>query len=210
MPSGESWPWSTRSGSAESSPRCSMRTSSSLPRHPLALEVPPAHPYVFHVQARYRWTTCRPSRTRACSAAVPTGRGPVWMPVNAMIIRRFLQFYLYTAKLQGQICRGSGKIVKLLRWPRGSPTGSPGYLLPAKRQQNLSQFRATTVIFYEYLPCGRGWVQAIADQSGPASWGQFHSAFWNPKRLSEAGEMSAFQERRAVFLVVRPRRRATE
>ena len=41
------------------------------------------------------WTTCRPSPTPACSAATPTGAGPIWMPVNALIIRALLQFYLY-------------------------------------------------------------------------------------------------------------------
>ena len=38
---------------------------------------------------------CRPSPTPACSAATRTGAGPIWMPVNALIIRALLQYYAY-------------------------------------------------------------------------------------------------------------------
>ena len=39
--------------------------------------------------------TCRRSPTPACSAATRTGAGPIWMPVNALIIRALLQYYTY-------------------------------------------------------------------------------------------------------------------
>jgi len=95
-PSAESWPWSTRSGSAGFLRRCSTRTSSWVPWHPLDLEVPRAAS--LHL----------PRERRGVSGGLPAGRvehrmfggnsnwrGPVWMPVNAMIIRALLQFYLY-------------------------------------------------------------------------------------------------------------------
>ncbi len=38
----------------------------------------------------------RPSRPRPCSAATPTGAGPVWFPLNYLVIamlERYHQFY---------------------------------------------------------------------------------------------------------------------
>ena len=42
-----------------------------------------------------RCATCRPSRTPACSAATRTGAGPVWFPVNYLILRGLLHLYAY-------------------------------------------------------------------------------------------------------------------
>ncbi len=74
-PSGGSWPWSTRSGSAGSSPGCSTRTSSSAPTASARSRSSTSRT---HMSCTWTvrstgWTTCRPSRTPACSAATPTG-----------------------------------------------------------------------------------------------------------------------------------------
>ena len=64
-------------------------------RHPLAVALP-RRPPLRHPRRRARSTaspTCRPSPTPACSAATRTGAGPIWMPVNALIIRALLQYY---------------------------------------------------------------------------------------------------------------------
>jgi hypothetical protein len=39
----------------------------------------------------------RPNRTAVCSVATPTGGGPsaVWMPMNAVLLRALLSYYLY-------------------------------------------------------------------------------------------------------------------
>jgi hypothetical protein len=53
------------------------------------------HPFVFYVNGQeYKWTTCRPSRTRACSAQLQLA-GAGLDAVNALIIRALLNFYLY-------------------------------------------------------------------------------------------------------------------
>ena len=75
-------------------------------RHPRALAVPRASiPMSSAPAARNTgWTTFRPSRTPACSAATPTGAGPVWMPVNALIIRALLQLLpVLRRQLQGRM-----------------------------------------------------------------------------------------------------------
>ena len=51
-----------------------------------------------------RVATCRPSPTPACSAATRTGAGPIWMPVNGLIIRALLQYYtLLRRRLHGRV-----------------------------------------------------------------------------------------------------------
>ena len=68
------------------------------PRHPLDLALATStSPYEFDVDGVDvpRCSTSRPSRRRACSAATPTGAGPVWFPVNLLIIRALLQHYRY-------------------------------------------------------------------------------------------------------------------
>ena len=66
-------------------------------RHPLAVALP-RRASLCHPRRRPGISCrpiCRPSPTPACSAATRTGAGPIWMPVNALIIRALLQYYLY-------------------------------------------------------------------------------------------------------------------
>ena len=73
--------------------------------------------------------TCRRSRTPACSAATPTGAGPIWMPVNVLIIRALLQYYAYYGNDFTVECpTGSGRQMNLYQvaeeiragWPTSS------------------------------------------------------------------------------------------
>ena len=76
------------------------------------------HPYVIHVGGQeYRaWITCRPSRTAACSAATSNWRGPIWFPVNALLIRALLQYYLYYGdELTVECPTGSGRRMNLFQ-----------------------------------------------------------------------------------------------
>ncbi|MCE9555928.1 MAG: glucosidase, partial [Planctomycetes bacterium] len=54
------------------------------------------HPYVFHVQGQaYRVDYLPAESNTGMFGGNSNWRGPVWMPVNAMILRALLQFYLY-------------------------------------------------------------------------------------------------------------------
>ena len=55
-------------------------------------------------------TTFLPNQTPGCSVAIPTGAGPIWMPVNIMLIRALLNFYLYYGdNFKIECPTGSGK-----------------------------------------------------------------------------------------------------
>ena len=64
-------------------------------RNSFALEVSPRSSLRISILAdrSTRCSTCRQNRTPACSAATPTGAGPIWMPVNGLIIRGLLHMY---------------------------------------------------------------------------------------------------------------------
>ena len=58
--------------------------------------------------------TCRRSRTRGCSEATRTGAGPVWMPVNGLIIRALMNLYpFYGDDFKVECPTGSGNRMTL-------------------------------------------------------------------------------------------------
>jgi hypothetical protein len=54
------------------------------------------HPYVFHVNGQeYRVDYLSAESNTVMFGGNSNWRGPVWMPVNVLIIRALLSFYLY-------------------------------------------------------------------------------------------------------------------
>ena len=55
---------------------------------------------------------------RACSVGSSNWRGPIWMPVNAVLIRTVLSFYLYYGdNFKIECPTGSGKLINLFECP---------------------------------------------------------------------------------------------
>jgi hypothetical protein len=73
------------------------------------------HPYVFHANGQeYRVDYLPAESNTGMFGGNSNWRGPVWMPVNAMIIRALLQFYLYYGdNFQIECPTGSGKMMNL-------------------------------------------------------------------------------------------------
>ncbi|MGO8691940.1 MAG: MGH1-like glycoside hydrolase domain-containing protein [Thermoguttaceae bacterium] len=73
------------------------------------------HPYIFHVQGQeYRVDYLPAESNTGMFGGNSNWRGPVWMPVNAMIIRALLQFYLYYGdNFKVECPTGSGKMMNL-------------------------------------------------------------------------------------------------
>ena len=54
------------------------------------------HPYVFHVgDQEYRVSYLPAESDSGMFGGNSNWRGPIWMPVNALIIRALLQYYIY-------------------------------------------------------------------------------------------------------------------
>ncbi|MGE5819823.1 MAG: MGH1-like glycoside hydrolase domain-containing protein [Deltaproteobacteria bacterium] len=73
------------------------------------------HPYVFHVNGQeYRVDYLPAESNTGMFGGNSNWRGPVWMPVNALIIRALLNFYLYYGdNFKIECPTGSGKMMNL-------------------------------------------------------------------------------------------------
>ena len=73
------------------------------------------HPYVFNVQGHeYRVDYLPAESNTGMFGGNSNWRGPIWMPVNAIIIRALLNFYLYYGDdFQVECPTGSGKMMNL-------------------------------------------------------------------------------------------------
>ncbi len=66
-------------------------------------------------RTRYRSATCPAIRIRECSAATRTGSGPVWFPVNFLIIESLQKFHhYYGPDFQIEFPVGSGTHITVL------------------------------------------------------------------------------------------------
>ncbi len=73
------------------------------------------HPYVFHVNGQeYRVDYLPAESNTGMFGGNSNWRGPIWMPVNAVIIRALLQYYLYYGdNFKIECPTGSGKMMNL-------------------------------------------------------------------------------------------------
>ena len=167
------------------------------------------HPYVFHVQGQeYRVDYLPAESNTGMFGGNSNWRGPVWMPVNAMIIRALLQFYLYYGENFKVECpTGSGKMMNLFEvakeiadrlagiFTRDGQGRRPVYGGTEKFQSD-SHWR-DHILFYEYFHGDNGAGLGASHQTGwtgvVAKTIQLFGVL-DPKRLSEAGKMSAFQK----------------
>jgi len=78
------------------------------------------NPFVFHVQGQeYRVDYLPAESNTGMFGGNSNWRGPVWMPVNAMIIRALLNFYLYYGdNFKIECPTGSGKLMNLFEVSR--------------------------------------------------------------------------------------------
>ncbi len=78
------------------------------------------HPYVFQVQGReYRVDYLPAESNTGMFGGNSNWRGPIWMPVNIMLIRALLNFYLYYGdNFKIECPTGSGKLMNLFEVSR--------------------------------------------------------------------------------------------
>jgi hypothetical protein len=78
------------------------------------------HPYVFHVNgAEYRVDYLPAESNTGMFGGNSNWRGPIWMPVNGLIVRALLQFYLYYGdNFKVECPTGSGKLMNLFEVAR--------------------------------------------------------------------------------------------
>jgi hypothetical protein len=79
-----------------------------------------AHPYVIHVEGHeYRVNYLPAESDTGMFGGNSNWRGPIWMPVNALLIRALLQFYLYYGdNFKIECPTGSGNLMNLFEVAR--------------------------------------------------------------------------------------------
>jgi hypothetical protein len=167
------------------------------------------HPYVLHVQGQeYRVDYLPAESNTGMFGGNSNWRGPVWMPVNALIIRALLSFYLYYGdNFKIECPTGSGKLMNLfevskeiadrltrtfLRDERGR---RPVYGGTEKFQND--PFWRDNIHFFEYFHGDNGAGLGASHQTG---WTGLVAklielyGFLDAKRLLEVGRQAAFTE----------------
>jgi len=167
------------------------------------------HPYVFYAQGQeYRVDYLPAESNTGMFGGNSNWRGPVWMPVNAMIIRALLQYYLYYGNNFKIECpTGSGKMMNLfevskelsdrltrifLRDERGRRPVNGG----TEKFQTDPHWR-DHMQFFEYFHGDNGAGLGASHQTG---WTGLVAKFielfgsLDAKRALEGGKMSAFHK----------------
>ena len=167
------------------------------------------HPYVFHVNGQeYRVDYLPAESNTGMFGGNSNWRGPVWMPVNALILRALLSFYLYYGdNFKIECPTGSGQLMNLFEvskeiadrlsriFTRDEHGRRPVYGGTEKFQSD-PHWR-DHILFYEFFHGDNGAGLGASHQTGwtglVAKFIQLYG-FLDPKRLLEVGREAAFQQ----------------
>ncbi|HEX8751195.1 MAG TPA: glucosidase, partial [Nitrospira sp.] len=167
------------------------------------------HPYVFHADGReYRVDYLPAESNTGMFGGNSNWRGPVWMPVNTMIIRGLWQYYLYYGDTFKIECpTGSGKMMNLFEVGKEisdrlsriflrNEQGKRAVYGGTRKFQDDPHWR-DYILFYEYFHGDNGAGLGASHQTGwtglIAKLIQL-SAQLDPKRALEVGKMAAFRK----------------
>jgi Mannosylglycerate hydrolase MGH1-like glycoside hydrolase domain len=168
------------------------------------------HPYVLHVQGQeYRVDYLPAESNTGMFGGNSNWRGPVWMPVNALIIRALLNFYLYYGdNFKIECPTGSGKLMNLFEvskeiadrltriFLRDEHGRRPVYGGTEKFQSDPTW--RDNIYFFEYFHGDNGAGLGASHQTGwtglVAKIIQLYG-FLDPKRALEVGRQAAFTEK---------------
>jgi hypothetical protein len=164
-------------------------------------------PYIFHVHGQeYRVDYLPAESNTGMFGGNSNWRGPIWMPVNALIIRSLLNFYLYYGdNFKIECPTGSGKMMNLFEvskeisdrltriFTRDDQGRRPVYGGTEKFQTN-PHWR-DHILYYEYFHGDNGAGLGASHQTGwtglVAKLIQLYG-FLDPERLLEVGKEGAF------------------
>ncbi|HTQ61057.1 MAG TPA: hypothetical protein VMI32_12570 [Candidatus Solibacter sp.] len=167
------------------------------------------HPFVLHVSGQeYRVDYLPAESNTGMFGGNSNWRGPVWMPVNALIIRALLNFYLYYGdNFKIECPTGSGKLMNLFEvskeisdrltriFVRDHHGRRPVYGGTEKFQSD--PFWRDNIYFFEYFNGDNGAGLGASHQTGwtglVAKLIQLYGCI-DPKRALDMGKETAFSE----------------
>ncbi len=165
------------------------------------------HPFVFHVQGQeYRVDYLPAESNTGMFGGNSNWRGPIWMPVNAMIIRALLNFYMYYGdNFKIECPTGSGRMMNLFEVAKEisdrltriflrDEHGRRPVFGGAEKFQTDPHWR-DHILFYEYFHGDNGAGLGASHQTG---WTGLVAKFiqlfgcLDAKRLLEGGKTAGF------------------
>jgi hypothetical protein len=171
------------------------------------------HPFVFHVQGQeYRVDYLPGESNTGMFGGNSNWRGPVWMPVNVMIIRALLNFYLYYGdNFKIECPTGSGKLMNLFEVSKEISDRLTRIFLRDERGRRpvyggTEKFQTDPhwrdhILFYEYFHGDNGAGLGASHQTGwtglVAKLIQLYGLL-DSKRALEGGKETAFVKGKAA------------
>ncbi len=168
------------------------------------------HPYVFQVQGQeYRVDYLPAESNTGMFGGNSNWRGPVWMPVNALIIRALLNFFLYYGdNFKIECPTGSGKLMNLFEVSKEIGDRLTRIFLRDEHGQRpvyggTQKFQSDphwrdNIYFFEYFHGDNGAGLGASHQTGwtglVAKIIQLYG-FLDPKRTLEVGRQAAFTDK---------------
>jgi hypothetical protein len=168
------------------------------------------NPFVFHVQGQeYRVDYLPAESNTGMFGGNSNWRGPVWMPVNAMIIRALLNFYMYYGdNFKIECPTGSGKMMNLFEVAREIADRLTRTFLRDERGRRpvyggMEKFQTDShwrdyILFYEYFHGDNGAGLGASHQTGwtgvVAKLIQLFG-FLDPQKALEVGKSAAFDSK---------------
>jgi hypothetical protein len=167
------------------------------------------HPYIFHTGGQEYKVDYLPAESNTgMFGGNSNWRGPIWMPVNALIIRALLNFYLYYGdNFKIECPTGSGKLMNLFEvskeisdrltriFLRNEEGRRPVYGGTEKFQSD-PHWR-DHILFYEYFHADNGAGLGASHQTGwtglVAKMIQLFGLL-DPQKLLDAGKSGAFKQ----------------
>jgi hypothetical protein len=170
------------------------------------------HPYVFHAGGQeYRVDYLPAESNTGMFGGNSNWRGPIWMPVNAMILRALLNFYLYYGDdFKIECPTGSGKMMNLFEvskeiadrlsriFTRDPSTGQAGRrpVYGGTEKFQTDPHWRDHILFYEYFHGDNGAGLGASHQTGwtglVAKTIQLYGLL-DAKRALEGGKGAAFR-----------------
>ena len=165
------------------------------------------HPYVFRVHGQeYRVDYLPAESNTGMFGGNSNWRGPIWMPVNVMLIRALLQYYLYYGdNFKVECPTGSGNLINLFEVSREISTRLQRIFLRDERGRRpvyggMEKFQTDPhwrdhLLFHEYFHGDNGAGLGASHQTGwtgsVAKLIQLYG-YLDPKKMLEAGRAAAF------------------
>ena len=167
------------------------------------------HPYLFHVGGQeYRVDYLPAESNTGMFGGNSNWRGPIWMPVNVMILRALLNFYLYYGdNFKIECPTGSGKMMNLFEVSKEIADRLSRIFLRDERGRRpvyggTEKFQSDPhwrdhILFYEYFHGDNGAGLGASHQTGwtgdVAKIIQLYGLL-DAKRVLEGGKKAAFKK----------------